>query len=106
MEWHVAATEGVNQNEVIGFVGAGNKYAAVTFNHMHSWRFSDAEIILASRDDSGIQLHVIDYEVRQMPRQIGRHRTCTQSDHQAPPRDKSRRASWYAYRPPAIHRGY
>ena len=64
VERHVAAVEGVDQDQVVGLLVAVEEDAAVAFEIAHARRFLHAEILLRRRDHAGIDLDGVDLRRR------------------------------------------
>src|SRR6185437_15121291 len=64
VERHVAALEGVDQDQVVGVLAAVEEHASVTVEVAHAWRLDEPEIFFRRLDYAAVDLDGIDARLR------------------------------------------
>ena len=86
VERDVAATVGVEQDEVVEIAAAIEKHAAVAGPVAHALGLAQAEIGLGGGDDTGIDFHRGDHGLGHEAPEIGRDRAAAEPEHEDSPR--------------------
>ena len=82
MKRHIAALEGIDQNEVVRLFVPVEIDAPVALQIAHARRVKDAEIFFRRGEHTRIDLNSVDSDFRHEAAEIGRHRAATKPEHQ------------------------